>query len=284
MNEETLEHFIWLIRFGIPRRKISAEKLTQNLSYLEAPVFFLSTGRCGTKWFSELLKKDKKGKVFHNPKPNFAIQNNFIYHLWKLDLSEDLKYDILKQILLSGRIEYFRYAYKSNKRFIETNNRITFFAPLIFKIFPQAKFVHLYRHPGDFVRSGMQRDWYSENDFYINRLKMTDQKTWDSYNQIEKISWLWYSTNNFIEKFKNENPDANIYEFNFNNLNYNNVKELLTFLNISIKEKILKKKLSKKVNVQRNEYIPKYEDWKNQDKKYIKNICKELTIKYNYKL
>ena len=52
---------------------------------LHAPVIFLSTGRCGTTWFTELLKKDKQLKVHHVPAPEMAAQGVHHFVLGRLN-------------------------------------------------------------------------------------------------------------------------------------------------------------------------------------------------------
>jgi len=159
-----LEEIYWLLRLGRSKFKATIYDIRQNPGeYISEPVFFLSTGRCGTKWFSELLKNDKKNAVFHNPVPSFAAQSKLVFEIISKSnfnlTAEERK--LIYEIFFSGREQYLRYTYKTGKKYIETNNYITFFTPVLHKIFPEARFVHLVRHPAEFVRSGLQRGYYS---------------------------------------------------------------------------------------------------------------------------
>ena len=159
-----LEQILWTLRLGKPKHKATIYDIRSNIGeYIKEPVFFLSTGRCGTKWFSELLKKDKSLAVFHQPVPSLAAQGCKVY---KCFAQGDGKFvqsemELITEMFWAGREDHLRYTYKAGKRYIETNNYITFFAPILLQIFPDAKFVHLIRHQGEFIRSGVARSYYS---------------------------------------------------------------------------------------------------------------------------
>ncbi|MCK5028592.1 MAG: sulfotransferase [Bacteroidales bacterium] len=284
----TLDDIYWFIKAGKSKKKVSASELKSDLNnYIQSPVFFLSTGRCGTKWFSDLLSSNKSLMVLHNPKPSFANQNNLVYQIFKNNEASDSEINLVKEIFLTGREQYLRYSYKTQKRYIETNNYISFFAPALIKIFPDAKFVHLYRHPGEFVRSGIRRNYYDkENPNDVKRITPISehlQESWGNMNQLEKTSWLWNETNSFIEKFKNEHS-ANCYDFNFNELNLKNVTSLMNFLDIKVPESNIKRTLNKKSNAQKAGSFAEYKDWDSNQKLALKEICNDLSKKYNYKI
>ncbi len=280
----TLDDIYWQIKFGKSKKQLSYFDLRSNVNeYIKAPVFFLSTGRCGTKWFSDLFSHNKSLMVLHNPTPNLAFQSKLAYEAYNQDILTRFDDKLLKEIFWVAREQFLRYSYKSQKRYIETNNYISFFAPLLVEIFPDARFVHLYRHPGEFVRSGIRRNYYTEgNSDDIKRI--IANADWDKYNQIEKVTWLWKETNQFIEDFKQTNPDK-VFDFNFNNLNFNTVSDLLNFLNIEISSRRIEKSLNIKSNVQKMGSFPTYNNWNVSDKESLKAICNEFVLKYtNYKL
>ena len=75
IKENDLEELLFIKRFGIPEKKAKIVHLRKNnFRNMPAPIFFLSTGRCGTNWFVYLLSKTRGLKVFHEPKPNLGIQ------------------------------------------------------------------------------------------------------------------------------------------------------------------------------------------------------------------
>ena len=283
-----LDDIYWSLKFGIPRRKGTIYDL-RNASFqnLSQPVFFLSTGRCGTKWFSSLIQKDRSCKVLHAPIPTLAYQGKMVYEQSITGVSASHK-SLIQEIYLGARESYLRYSYKCDKKLIETNNYITFFAPYVFDLFPDAKFVHLYRHPGEFVRSGINRFYYTntKNDDTkrIVPLRDPDLGRWKNYSQIQKISWLWNETNRYIESFKSELPENQCYSFNFNELTVKNVMDLLHFLGIHISKSTVQKKLNKKVNPNKRKKKEPYFQWPEDEKEQVKSICGELAKKYGYQL
>ena len=204
-----VDELYWLLKFGKPKRKCNIYDLrADNFNGIEKPVFFLSTGRCGTKWFSTLISFDRNVRVLHNPAPNLGSQGKLAYEIfvnnhWNVE-EDNIK--LITEIYLTAREQYLRYSFKTNKRVIETNNNITFFAPVLSALFPEAKFVHLYRDPGGFVRSGIIRGWFTEKYNSIFKINPTAinplNKEWDKMSQLGKISWVWAETNSFIERFK----------------------------------------------------------------------------------
>ncbi|MFO7888722.1 MAG: sulfotransferase [bacterium] len=286
-----LEELLNIIRFGLPvKRGMIIQIRKDNFSGLPEPVFFMSTGRCGTQWFAKLLSKGKKTMVFHEPKPNFDSQGKKLYQLFikhNFDLPDTIQ-EAYKEVFMTGRERYLRYSYKTEKRFIETNNHLTFFAPIINSVLPSVKFVHLIRHPGDFVRSAIRRRFYSDSNIRIQKrivpVSGPHLEQWNNYDSVEKNSWLWNATNNFIENFKNVSKSKNIYTFNFNTLSVDKIEALLNFLELSISKKNIKKLLHVKVNVQKGGKYKQYADWSQHDKNKLIKICGSLAKKYNYNL
>lgn len=277
--------------YGKVVNPVSLYELRKNrFEGYQQPVFFLSTGRCGTSWFTELLSNQKGSKVFHVPRPELAAQSRLAYEfLQKDNLLSEREELLLSEIFLSGREELLLNCVKSNVRFIETDPRPTFFAPIIAKIWPDAIFVHLYRHPGEVVRSGMRRNWYDTTASHeLSRIHpLTNNshfKKWQHYDRFEKISWLWAETNGFIENFKATLPKQRYISFNFNELSTATVGDLLEFLKINIKPSTVDKLLNVKVNKQKPGNFPAYRDWDQPATEKFLNICGPLMEKYNYKL
>lgn len=67
---------------------------------------------------------------------------------------------------------------KESNFYIESNNRFFSLIPVLWKLFPESKIVHIVRDGRDYVRSIMNRDHYTYKDkiFYKKdlRLKATD--------------------------------------------------------------------------------------------------------------
>ena len=283
VKNSTLEDYYFTSLFGVSKKNVCKYFLREtHFKDLPAPIFFLSTGRCGTNWFEKLLAHDKNLCVFHEPTPNLAIQGKKAFEFNNGNLSTN-ESELLKEIFLSSREHYLRHSFKADKQYVETNNHLTFLAPQIAEIIPHAKFVHLYRHPGEFVRSAMNRGFFSKNNNEdIKRIKPLSGNNWRKYSQIEKCSWLWNETNLFIEEFKVKNE--NVFSFNFNNLSKEKVMGLVKFLDLNISENSVESLLNIKINIQNKKHFDEYKNWKEEEQITLKNICQELSEKYKYKL
>jgi len=224
-------------------------------------------------------------------KSELIEQGRVAYEIYKqVGFNDDIFNNLLSQIFLAAREDLLYKTYLHNKLYIETNNRITFLAPAIKYLIPNAKFVHLYRHPGEFIRSGIRRGYYKSNSEHeLGRL--VPQKgdkyfdSWESFDDIQRIAWLWNETNSFIEKYLQSIDTRDYLQFNFNNLTIDNINKLLKFINIDdISEATIKDFIVKPINVQNTGTFPSYNEWKKEDKEKVIEIYGELSQKYGFEL
>jgi hypothetical protein len=248
------------------------------------PCFALSTGRSGTLLLNRLLMLSPTVFAVHNPKPELVRASKRAYE------EIDNYPDIFEETFKSAREELVFEAALRDKTFVETNNQITFFAPVIRKVFPKAVFIHIVRHPGDFVRSGVRRKWFSgEHSHDFGRIipNKGEYKTkWLEMTQIEKIGWLWNETNQFIEEFlRTLSKDDYIFiksEDLFKNPEAS--KEVYSFLEIkAFNRRAVRKAIQKPINVQKKGEFPQYQHWSNEEKDTLKNVT-PLAQKYGYTL
>lgn len=263
--------------------------ILRNVAY--KPIIVLSTGRTGTMFMNNLFNKADKLKSYHNPNPELIEQGKIVYETYKqLEYNiPDFIHALSAQTYMAAREERMLECYNNGLKFVETNNRITFFAYAIKHWIKGAKFVFLYRHPGEFVRSGIRREWYSgESPHDIGRLVPVSGEfgfsEWNKWNLLQKISWLWNETNSFILKFL-ETLDKNDYFcFNFNSLSLETLKELLEFVGGNIDDDALSRLINTPINEQKKGDFPPYEDWNSIDKENMIEITGELAGTLGYKL
>lgn len=286
----TKDDIYWNLAYGRSKKRSTILALrAKKFKGLPQPVFFLSTGRCGTKWFTKLLSYDKNIRAFHEPKPNLGIQGKLVYEIYRdSDFNPSPReIKLIREIFLAGRGQMLRYSNKTGKRYIETNNQITFFAPVLDKLFPDVIFVHLNRHPGEFVRSAMRRKFYVDNSEDLKRITAEGRKhsdlDWNKMNRLEKCAWQWNEINSFIERFK-ESTEHKVIYFDFNKLSSEAIIELLDDLNINISKNKISRVLNKRENIQKKGRFASYDEWNEKDKSSLKYYCSELAHKYNYEL
>jgi len=268
-------------RYKIKKKVDSYLELPELMFSEMNPVFVVSTGRAGSKLLVRLMSESKIGSVYHEPRPRMFYGSKLLFETKQDIQSKQIAY-------LNARYDLLKKAYLEEHRFIETNNRNTFFISALDKLFPKAKFIHLVRHPGDFVRSGIRRKYYTGNENDDSRIQPKKNEKayneWDDFSEIEKIGWLWNATNNFIEKEKMDLNDDKILLIKSEDLffkpdTYNNI---CSFLNHSLlSDKKINHIIKKPVNKQKHSFYPKWEDWSEDEKSLLIKIT-PLGKKYGY--
>lgn len=275
----SLEDVFWTLQYGQAKKRGSIYDLRKSsFSEVPPPVFFLSTGRSGTAWFSKLIETDKNTKVLHNPTPTLAAQSKLAYKLYSSEITKENE-QLLREIYLAGRENHLRYSFKTQRKLVETNNGLTFFAPVLAELFPKAKFVHLVRPPLEFITSGLKRDYYTGKSEDERRIS-TDQtfKPWEELSQIGKIAFLWSATNQFINNFRDENKDR-VFMYPFQDLTTDDISKLLNFIGVNVSNEKIRSMIETPVNVQKGGDAKDYEDWTDQEKKEVTELCEELSSK-----
>lgn len=281
-------HQIYLRRiFGKKKKNIDLFDLRQHLDQI-SPVIFLSTGRCGTKWIDTILTEDESLVSIHHPIPVMRSQAALAYN-FDFNLATENEKALLKEMFLAGREEIILNSERADKKLIITDSRTTFFAEVIYELFPKAKFVHLHRHPGEVVRSGLRRKWYSsENQSELNRItpRKTDKlaEEWSNLDLIEKNAWLWSETNEWIVKFFNKIPKEQKFTISFNDWNEDSLSKLFSFCDSDVDKSQISKRLNTKINSQNSVDISKYKDWSEKDKLKVKDFCSETAELLGYTL
>jgi len=252
-----------------------------------APVFVLSTGRCGTKTVSALAELIPDASSHHEPEPKL-IEASYLYFM---QLCPDAPSAFWQQLLGVNRDELIRQAARSKKVYFETNNRMALLSDLLVNYYPQAKFIHLVRHPCDFVRSGIRRKYYINHPWDFVRIAPQQMDTaytgWKKSNPLEKCSWLWAKTNSHTNKVLEKVPEERKLfvrsEDIFNNAG-DTVQKVLSFISNSyrIDFKKIENVLGMKLNQQTYGIYPTWKDWPAEETQIVREHCGELMEKYGY--
>lgn len=245
-----------------------------------SPVFVLSTGRCGTKWLTELLRRDPRMRVNHSDYPELIRHSRLAYEQY----AEMPR--VFQEIIRAARDGYILDAYRRGQVYVETNNRITFFAYAVQAVYPQARFVHLIRHPGDFVRSGLRRGWYHGGRHDVGRIRnIVDPAGWEEMTDTAKIAYLWNETNQYIETFA-ETLDMGAFvqiraEDMFSDAQA--TKAIADFVGAKIQDRIIRSMLKKKINRQMTGNISPYREWSRESKMQLQKYA-PLAERYGYEI
>ena len=221
----------------------------ESYAALGNPVFFLSTGRSRTHWLTSIISEQKNVFVSHNPELNFLEEGKIIYDM--LEDRSEREYKLLKQLVEQARNTIWLDCAKRNIQYVETNNRITFAAPILNELLPNSKFIHLIRNPISFIKSGINRNWYQGNPHDLGRIKLNDENEWNKFSQIKKIGWLWLETNNFIRSSLNKIENSRYITINSEKLDTVTTRELFKFMDLD-STRIANRWFSTKTNQQIN--------------------------------
>lgn len=268
----------------IPEKRLFLDECESRNWAMVRPCFVLSTGRSGTLLLTNVLELAERCAPHHEPRPELYRPSRLAYERIQAEP------DLFREILKSAREEYLLAAARREQVYVETNNQITFFAPIIRDIFPRAVFLHLVRHPGSFVRSGIRRRWYTgEHSHDIGRIVPMNGKArelWGEWSLIEKNGWLWNETNRFIETFKKTLPDDAVLTVKAEEFFADPAVSLAIadFLDVGpLEPRRVAAVLRRPANVQKKGTFPPYRDWSDADKARLKAVA-PLAEHYGYAL
>ncbi len=158
-------------------------------------VFVLSTGRGGTETLTALATLSPRIVASHEPRPRL-IKASFDAYMEGGDLAGQAHW---RDLVLASRDDLVWAATQHGKVYVETNNRLTYLAPILAEVFPASRFVHVYRDPYAFVRSAMRRRYYAGHNWDFARVRPRPDDPlsarWDTLPRVECCAWLWWRTN-----------------------------------------------------------------------------------------
>jgi len=262
----------------------TAEPAAVDLS----PVFVLSTGRCGTKTLAALVDLLPDADAHHEPDPKL-VETSYMYYMKSCP---DIPDDFWQGLLANNRDELIRQAFRSDKFYFETNNRLAMLSKLLTERYPKARYIHLVRHPYDFVRSAMRRKYYNNHVWDFARISPDKSdpfyQEWFKTGGLEKCAWLWAKTNSHIlDIFNNISSERCLFvrsEDIFNN-NGDSVSRVFNFMSQNKKmpgSDRVEKLLGMKLNQQTYGNFPKSGEWSIEDAVVLKKHCRPLMEKFGY--
>jgi len=242
----------------------------------------LSTGRAGTRLVTTLLDRSPLLWVEHAPTPELALQSYLVYR-------DRPAAEALRWAFVQARAEHITRAHGAGLRYVETNNRITLYAPAIAEILPHARFVHLVRHPAEFVRSGMRRGYYAhmeaERSGHIEpRTDDVAYPQWRNLGRMEKIAWQWNAINAAIESFKVLTPGTRLLTITSKTLFEDDeaLPGLFEFAGVPCPPlSALQRVQSRITNRQRSGSYPRFEDWSEEQRDQLRRWA-PLAAQYGF--
>lgn len=158
-------------------------------------VFVLSTGRGGTETLTALATLSPSIVASHEPRPRL-IKASFDAYMAGEGLGGHAHW---RDLVLAARDDLVWGATQKGKVYVETNNRLTYLAPVLAEVFPASRFIHVYRDPYAFVRSAMRRRYFDGHNWDFARVRPRPDdplaSRWDTLPKVECCAWLWWRTN-----------------------------------------------------------------------------------------
>lgn len=246
--------------------------------------FVLSTGRCGTKLLTTVLERLPSVIVEHQPVPELQYASATIHNECVTDPVA------LRLAAIAARFNHVTTAYLRGRQYIETNNRITFLARPLAELFHRSVFIHLIRHPGEYVRSGMRRGYYTDARMeheQLHPLLGTEANVrWLSMDRLERIAWQWNETQQYIEEFKATLPAARVMTVRAEKLftEPSTTLQICRFLGLKPGAgfaRTLERRLRSPVNAQRSGTFPTFDEWPITERDKVARWA-PLGIEYGY--
>lgn len=190
-------------------------------------VFALNTGRCGSMTLAKVLAQHPGIAALHEPIPRLIEFSPMAY---ANPLSEKTRL-----VIYVARNDLIGNVSAKGKLYVETANKLTFFAHALAQIYPESKFIHLVRNPVDVVKSGVRRKWYCGHAWDVGRIvplnKRVGKTPWDRLSPSEKSAWNWVETNRFIFEFMDTLPAGRKMTLRLEDLT-ERLNDLWSFLNV----------------------------------------------------
>ena len=215
--------------------------------------FVLSSGSCGSAYLVELLKANGIAEVYHEKKPDFDVEGVQYY----LDASN---------------AEALEIAVKSTRAtvWLESSNRLFAMTPVLKKVFPGAKFIHLHRDPKGIIKSTVNKtiwpDWFNSD-----RLRYSSRLAGDkSLTPFERTCHYW---NNINRRILTDIASTSHMHLTFADLTAGKLEELEAFLGVELKTKTIPA-VNTKDDIKREEEVyGSYENWSPEWQAAFDTIC-----------
>jgi len=212
----------------------------------------------------------------------------------------------IRQLILKARLSILK-AYLSGSKnvYIESNPFASFLVDELKAIFPNAKFVIIYRDIDSYLLSALNKSPQSNriNDFYgdsDNRVRIRPSdfdadssiESWNQYSRAQKITWYWNKCNQHLLSFsqiKNSHPVLSLkFEAFFSEDTTERataLKEMLNFMEIECSDQKINELLAvskEKKNATKDVHFSSYNELSESERNWIARFTHELRSQLGY--
>jgi hypothetical protein len=239
-------------------RRLIKRSFLDSTVRTETRIFCQNSGACGSHYIVDLLSDNGVERVFHEKDPD-------------LNLIGVTHFDSpISQSQLVATLRYTRH-----NVFFEANNRLFSLSSELATAFPGAKFVHLFRHPANAVRSAMSKPNVEQ---YLNtNLRFSGTLAGHSGQPpLERFCHYWKNINQriFDDLQQLEDSGVPVMWLDFDHLISGDVERLGAFVGHDLQSR---KRTPSNVGAVRKEgKFESFEAWNHTDKRTLENICQPL--------
>ena len=242
----------------VTRRTIN--RCWRDRALIDLPRYFCqNSGGCGSTYIVQLLTDNGIERCFHELEPDLN------------QMGVDHFENPISQSRLVRLLRYTRHDV-----FFEANNRLFSFSKELKVAFPNAKFIHLHRHPADAVRSAMSKpdlETYLKNNLRFQG-KLAGHNT---DRPFARFCHYWNNTNNRIAEDLFGQPTLSL---RFTDLVSGQISHLEEFIGRSLPQR--KRDVVNQGPVHSTGRFPDYADWESSDQRTLHDICGATMRKLGY--
>jgi hypothetical protein len=238
-------------------------------------LFILSTGRVGTTTIVNLLNLSRRIQAFHEPEPRLLMEGKVAYD----DL--DIRWPVYKKVFTEARCEPLGRCAVRRKYYAEAA-LYPALGPLIADLLPRSRFIHLYRHPGDVVRSGMRRGWYQNHpwdQYRVEPVRDTPVRAaWDTeWDAFAKVCWYWHRINECLLEFTGGLSADRVLRLrfeDFTNPEATGWRKVFDFIDVEAPDEAqVRAVLGERANEQSSGEFPRFSEWSSEQHDTLERIA-----------
>jgi hypothetical protein len=239
-------------------RRLIKRSIIDRKVFEEAKFFCQNSGACGSHYIVDLLIENGVERVFHEKEP---------------DLNELGVQHFDSPVSKSRMIQTLRYT--RHNVFFEANNRLFSFSRELSTAFPNAGFIHLFRHPAHAVRSAMSKPdvatYLDSNVRFSGTLGGTKGQ-----RPLERFCFYWKNINQRIldDLLVLQESGVKTMWLEFDDLVSGRVDQLEKFLDRNLRR--TRRSPSNVGAVRKEGKFDTFENWSSKDKETLNQICLPL--------
>lgn len=195
--------------------------------------FVFSNGFSGTRTMSRLLSLSDNVDCGHERKEPKELFGNLMLSYLDVYHGGDAK-----KAIEEHRVKGINYILDQGKHFGEVSGFIGYYVDGLFSLFPDAKFIHMYRDPKTHIISSYNRGLYIKNDrtkfiYELWQRPEADDLKWKKLSRIEKCCWYWTNYNTFVMDKLEKIPEENQITIKFEDFtNGVHIEKIFGFLGL----------------------------------------------------